>query len=79
MSPRARRRSGAVAQLQRGRMVVVAFAEITWVYGLLHAARDAGDGRRGALDRDERRALAPAGQWMIENSPGSIPLEAQTL
>jgi hypothetical protein len=24
-------------------------------------------------------ALAPAGQWMIENSPASIPLEAQTL
>jgi hypothetical protein len=27
----------------------------------------------------ERRALAPAGQWIIENSPGSIPLEAQSL
>jgi hypothetical protein len=51
----------------------------TWVYGLLHAARDAVDRRRDALDRGERRALAPAGQRIIENSPGSIPLEAQTL
>jgi hypothetical protein len=60
-------------------MVVVAFAEIDVGLRLLHAARDAVDRRRDALDRGERRALAPAGQRIIENSPGSIPLEAQTL
>jgi hypothetical protein len=53
---------GSRAGFRGGRIVVVGLAKVDGGHGVLDATRKPVDQRRGALDRGDRRALAPAGE-----------------